>query len=102
VSLSLSSHVSLYITNSLDLALSLSLPLRSSLIFQIYGVKFDSEQSRWWVIASFSGMMIDMCIQEPIVTAFSVVKFDEGVQALWLSSGLDAIIECVFESIGWM
>ena len=47
-------------------------------------------------------MMIDMCIQEPIVTAFSVVKFDEGVQALWLSSGLDAIIECVFESIGWM
>ena len=95
--------MSRYISPTLLTSLSLSLFLFvHPLILQIYGVKFDSEQSRWWVIASFSGMMIDMCIQEPIVTAFSVVKFDEGVQALWLSSGLDAIIECVFESIGWM
>jgi|TARA_B110000211_G_C13635522_1_gene359329 hypothetical protein len=68
----------------------------------IYGVKFDDEQARWWVIASFSGMLIDMCVQEPIVTAFSVLKFDDGVQALWVSSGLDALLECIFESIGLM
>jgi hypothetical protein len=66
----------------------------------LYGVKFDSEQAQWWIIASFAGMLIDVCVQEPIVTSLSVLKFDQGIQDLWAALGLDAFFECFLGVIG--
>jgi hypothetical protein len=55
----------------------------------LYGVKFNSVQSRAWIIASFTAFVSDAVINEPVVLmARTIVRFAKKV----MMTSLDAVL----------